>query len=304
MGTEIVSSIKSRDGTTKFLVRLDDGNLIECVLLIQDYGNTVCVSSQVGCKMGCKFCASGCGGFVRNLTVNEMFAQVNLARQQSPEGTKLTHIVLMGMGEPFDNFDNVAEFLRRVDIGARKISVSTCGLPDKIRAFADLKMQVNLCISLHASNDGVRRKIMPIANKYAIADIMSAVKYFFDKTKRRVIFEYALIDNVNCAPEHARELASLLHKAKISYHVNLINLNAGGGALKPPPKPVAMNFMDTLIKSGISCTMRKGKGTDIMASCGQLRLNTSDIRSTMERSDDVRSMAACGQLRRQNEETK
>ena len=263
--------IMSKDGTTKFLVELSDGNFIEVVLLIQDYGNTVCVSSQVGCKMKCAFCASGSCGFVRDLTSEEMLAQVALAKQESPKGTKLSHIVVMGMGEPFDNFDNVAEFLKSVDIGARKISVSTCRLPDKIRKFADLGMQVNLCISLHAPNDLVRGKIMPIAKKHPISEVMAATKYFFDRTRRRVIFEYALIDGVNCLPEHARELARLLHNAKISYHVNLINLNSADTQYKPPPRTVAMKFMDTLIKGGISCTMRKGKGTDIMAACGQLK---------------------------------
>ena len=281
MGTKISNlTIKERlvsnDGTTKFLLRLEDGNCIETVLLIQDYGNTVCVSSQVGCKMGCKFCASGSGGFVRNLTSGEMLAQVNLARTESPKGTRLTHVVLMGMGEPFDNFDNVIQFLDKVEIGARKISVSTCGLPDKIRAFADKAMQVNLCISLHAPNDVVRRKIMPIAERYTVDEIFSAVKYFFDKTKRRVIFEYSLIDGINCMPEHARELAKRLHSAKISYHVNLINLNNFNKDFKPPSRLIAMKFMDTLIKSGISCTMRKGKGQDIMAACGQLKMKQYD----------------------------
>ena len=267
-----VKTFNSRDGTVKFLVKLGDGNFIETVLLVQDYGNTVCVSSQVGCKMRCSFCASGCKGFVRDLTTDEMLAQVELAKSKCPKGTRLSHVVLMGIGEPLDNFDNVMEFLARVDIGARKISLSTCGLPDKIRAFADRGLQVNLCISLHAPNDAVRQRIMPIAKKYSVAEIFDAAKYFFDKTKRRVIFEYALIDGVNSLQEHARELASRLHKAQIAYHVNLINLNNFNKELKPPARETALKFMDTLIKSGISCTMRKGRGTDIMAACGQLRL--------------------------------
>ena len=283
---KIKNTQTARDGTTKFLLELCDGEQIECVLLIQDYGNTVCVSSQVGCKMRCAFCASGSMGFVRNLTANEMLAQVELAKQfnnspfikgVSPTGdggfsNRLTHVVLMGIGEPLDNFDNVMEFLSRVDIGARKISISTCGLPDKIRAFADKKLQVNLCISLHAPNDSIRQRIMPIAKKHPMDELFSAVKYFFDKTKRRVIFEYALIDGVNCAPEHARELAHRLHNAQISYHVNLINLNSFNKDFKKPSRETAKLFMDTLIKNKVSCTMRKGRGGDIMAACGQLKL--------------------------------
>ena len=271
----------SADGTTKFLLKLRDGNLIECVLLVQDYGNTVCVSSQVGCKMGCAFCASGKCGFVRDLVMEEMLVQILICNKhlKTPgagappplQKGEVSHIVIMGCGEPFDNFDNVVAFLRAVDIGARKISVSTCGLPDGIRRFADLGAGYNLCISLHAPNDALRAQIMPIAKRYKIKEVMDAVRYFFNKTKRRVIFEYSLIDGVNCSVECANELADLLHGARISYHVNLIKLNKGGGVLNPPDTKTAMIFMDTLIKRGVSCTMRKGKGQDIMAACGQLR---------------------------------
>jgi 23S rRNA (adenine2503-C2)-methyltransferase len=270
----VVGEQISRDGTKKFLLKLLDGNQIECVLLLQDYGNTVCISSQVGCKMGCAFCASGKNGFVRNLSMEEMLAQVLVARKQSPAGTTLTHVVIMGTGEPFDNFENVANFLKNVDIGARKISVSTCGIPDKIREFADLGLQVNLCVSLHAPNDTIRQRIMPIARTHKIATVMSAVKYFFEKTHRRVIFEYALIDGINAEPENAAELIKLVKSARISAHVNLINLNADGGNLKPPHKEKGLRFMDTLIKGGISVTMRKGRGTDILAACGQLKLQS------------------------------
>jgi len=177
----------------------------------------------------------------------------------------------MGIGEPFDNFENVMEFIEKTDIGARKISVSTCGLPDKIRQFADYGLGVNLCISLHAPNDIIRQKIMPIARRYSIDQVFDAVKYFFEKTKRRVIFEYSLIDGVNCLPEHARELAQRVKSARISYHINLINLNSFNRDFRAPTRAVAMQFMDILIKQGVSCTMRKGKGTDILAACGQLR---------------------------------
>ena len=251
---------------------------VECVLMSQDYGNTVCVSTQVGCRMGCRFCASGASGFVRNLTAGEILAQVLVASSEK----KVSNIVLMGSGEPLDNFENVARFLCLVthpgglNIGARGISLSTVGLPDGIRAFADLGLGVNLCISLHASNDSVRQRIIPMARTHSIADIMAAVRYFFEKTGRRVIFEYILIDSVNCLPEHAGELAKLLRG--FPNHINLINLNhtgrtlEDGTALAPPSKAVAMRFMDALIKQGASCTMRKSRGDDIDAACGQLRL--------------------------------
>jgi|GEM_PF-1204997 len=304
------------DGTTKFLLRLLDGEHIECVLLRQDYGDTVCISSQVGCKMKCAFCASG-SGYVRDLTAVEMLAQVLVARKGGgiafksiapalrfasgdtcadaqllkstpppPRAPNVTHVVIMGSGEPFDNYDNVVEFLDMVDIGARKISVSTCGIPDKIRAFADRGGQQNLCISLHAPNDFIRQQIMPIAKRFSIDEVLASAKYFFEKTHRRVIFEYALIDGVNCSVENAVELAQRLKRLRISYHVNLINLNASGGALKPPSKANAMIFMDTLIKSGVSCTMRKGKGQEIQGACGQLR-----ARGLEESSANVRQVA-------------
>lgn len=266
---------KSADGTRKYLLELNDGQLIETVLLVQDYGNTICISSQVGCRMGCAFCASGTDGLIRNLTAGEMLAQVLLLNRIN----KLSHIVIMGSGEPFDSFDNTIKFLNLVtaadgiNIGARNISVSTSGIVPKIKAFADLKLQVNLCISLHAPNDEIRQKIMPVAKAYPIGELVSAAKYFFDKTKRRVIFEYSLIDDVNCAPEHAVELAKLLRG--FPAHVNLINLNrTPGSPLQPPSREVAMKFMDTLIKSGASCTMRKSRGDDIAAACGQLKLQS------------------------------
>jgi len=325
----VESELVSKDGTRKYLLRLQDNNLVECVLLTQDYGQTVCISSQVGCKMGCKFCASGADGFVRNLTPGEMLAQVLVCVNNSPsqgEGVPrkrsasasaerggVGNIVIMGSGEPFDNFENTAKFLNLVtcaeglNIGARGISVSTVGIPDKIRAFADLNTQVNLCISLHAPNDEIRKTIMPMARVHPIREIIAAAKYFFDKTRRRVIFEYALIDGVNCMPEHARELAFLLKGAGFASHVNLISLNnspshdegvahGAGVGLSAPPRETAMKFiaaelsldnscgytnptretsrifMDTLIKNGVSCTMRKSRGTDIFGACGQLKL--------------------------------
>jgi 23S rRNA (adenine2503-C2)-methyltransferase len=288
---EIVKEQKSKDGTTKFLLRLYDGEMIECVLLKQDYGNTVCVSTQVGCKMACAFCASGADGFVRNLSAGEMLAQVVIARSacttKQSNDEKVTNIVLMGSGEPFDNFDEVTKFLRLTDVGARHISLSTAGIVPKIKEFADLGLQVNLCISLHAPTDEIRQRIMPVAKKWHIKELIDAAKYFFDKTRRRVIFEYSLIDGINCEPEHAVALAKLIKG--FPSHVNLILLNhiprqsddchpfilkGNGGEYRPPCREVAKQFMDTLIKAGASCTMRKSKGEDIMAACGQLRLKS------------------------------
>ena len=263
--------VTSKDGTKKFLLKTITGDFIECVLLTQDYGRTVCISSQVGCKMGCAFCASGRDGFVRNLSAGEMLAQVLVSARQG----RISHIVVMGSGEPFDNYDEVIKFLSLVtaaggiNVGARSISVSTSGIVPKIREFADLGLGVNLCISLHAPNDEIRTGIMPVARKYPIADLLAAAKYFFEKTHRRVIFEYALIDGINTAPEHAVALAKLVKG--FPSHVNLINLNATGGALKPPTRETAMKFMDTLIKAGASATMRKSRGSDIAGACGQLK---------------------------------
>ena len=286
---KVVNRVQSKDGTVKFLLELHDGNLIETVLLTQEYGSTVCVSSQVGCKMGCGFCASGKDGFVRNLSSGEILSQVLIAcvpsgaaqslgcnEGKSDKSKILTNVVIMGSGEPFDNFDNTVKFLDLVsnadgiNIGARNISVSTAGLVPKIKQFADLGLQVNLCISLHAPNDEIRRSIMPVAKSYPMGELIDSAKYFFEKTKRRVIFEYSLIDGVNCAPEHAVQLSKLLKG--FSNHVNLINLNKTEySPMQPPTREVAMKFMDTLIKSGVSVTMRKSKGSDIDAACGQLK---------------------------------
>ena len=285
----IVTEKRSVDGTKKYLLSYQDGertDLIECVLLTQDYGNTVCVSTQVGCRMGCEFCASGKNGLVRNLTAGEILAEVILVNKlnATAKARGVTNIVLMGSGEPLDNFDNVMQFLALVtcadgiNISGRNISLSTSGLVPQIKKFADLGNQVNLCISLHAPNDALRQQIMPIAKRYTVAEIIDAAKYFFQKTHRRVIFEYSLMlkDGVpfNCNVAQAKELANLVRG--FPAHINLINLNplrfAAGATLTPPSRPVAKAFMDAVIKSGVSCTMRKNKGDDIDGACGQLRL--------------------------------
>jgi 23S rRNA (adenine2503-C2)-methyltransferase len=294
---EIVKEQKSKDSTIKFLLKLNDDQLIECVLLEQDYRSTVCISTQVGCKMGCTFCASGANGFVRNLSAGEMLAQILIARSlwaiksptpnptptptktktktkaKSPQETRITNVVLMGSGEPFDNFDNVVKFLGLVPIGARHISLSTLGIAPKIKEFADLGLQVNLCISLHAPTDEIRARLMPAARKWPIKDLIDSAKYFFEKTHRREIFEYSLIDGVNCLPGHAASLAKLVKG--FPNHINLISLNSTGGNLKPPDRHTSMAFMNILIKAGASCTMRKSRGDDIAAACGQLKLQSA-----------------------------
>jgi len=261
---KIVTTETGSDGTVKHLLELVDGERIECVVLSQDYGKTVCVSTQVGCRMRCAFCASGRDGFVRNLSAGEILSQVILA--------KPSRVVLMGSGEPLDNFDNVMKFIELTTIGARNISLSTVGLVDKIRQFADLKTGVNLCISLHAPNDNIRQSLIPMAKKWSIKELIESARYFFEKTGRRVIFEYSLINGINCSPENARELSNLVRG--FPTHVNLINLNSTGTDFKAPPREVGLKFMDVLIKSGTSCTMRKSRGSDILAACGQLKLHT------------------------------
>ncbi|MDR0384179.1 MAG: 23S rRNA (adenine(2503)-C(2))-methyltransferase RlmN [Christensenellaceae bacterium] len=269
----IVNELQSKDGTRKFLLEFADRSLIECVLLQQDYGNTICVSTQVGCRMGCKFCASGADGIVRDLTCGEILAQVILVNKIQ----HVTNIVLMGSGEPFDNYDNVVKFFRLVNsagglnISMRNISVSTCGIVPKIKDFADLQIGVNLCVSLHAPNDTVRRRIMPIANRYSVSQILDAARYFFDKTHRRVIFEYSLIAGINDKIEHAKELSKLIKG--FPNHVNLILVNTFNNEFRQD-KSSAMVFMDTLIKNGTSCTMRRSRGGDIDGACGQLRLRS------------------------------
>ncbi len=296
---EIVTVQTSKDGTKKYLLAYKQNlnserensenlqtDLIECVLLNQNYGNTLCVSSQVGCRMGCRFCASGKNGLVRNLTAGEILAEVLLINRLNSTSTTrgVTNIVLMGSGEPLDNYDNVMQFLRLVtaptgiNISARNISLSTSGLVPQIKKFADENTQVNLCISLHAPNDELRQQIMPIAKRYTIRELVDAAKYYFEKTHRRVIFEYSLMmkdgKTFNCAVGQARELANLVRG--FPAHINLINLNPlhfdANAVLTPPSREIAMTFMDAVIKNGVSCTMRKNKGDDIDGACGQLRL--------------------------------
>lgn len=269
----------SKDGTKKFVIRFGDGEICETVLMKYKYGYTLCVSTQVGCRMGCKFCASGLNGLVRNLSAGEILGQVILANKSlggSSKERKITNIVLMGSGEPLDNYDEVAKFLRLVsakegfNISLRNISLSTCGLCENIYRLADEGLSVTLTISLHAPNDELRKKTMPIANKYTIKEILEACRYFIEKTKRRVAIEYTLIKGVNDDSGCAKELTELLKG--LLCHVNVIPLNyVKERGLIGTTRGEAYKFVDLLTKGGLSATVRRSLGDDIAGACGQLR---------------------------------
>lgn len=266
--------VSKEDSTTKFLFKLENNYVIESVLMKYDYGNAVCISSQVGCKMGCNFCASTLDGLERNLTAGEMLSQIYMVQKEI--GERIRSIVLMGSGEPFDNFDNLMSFLNIVNdkkglnLGQRHITVSTCGIVPKIYEFADKKMQVNLALSLHAPNDELRQTIMPIAKKYSVEETILACKYFAKVTKRRVTYEYALIEGVNDTLECVNEIIMLLRGSLA--HVNLIPINdVKERGYKKSSKNTIKQFANTLQNAGIETTIRRTLGSDINASCGQLR---------------------------------
>ena len=274
----IRESFRSRlDDTEKLLYELADGNLIEGVVMRYHYGDTLCLSTQVGCRMGCRFCASTLEGRVRDLSAGEMLGQVAAVnRYLEPEGRRVHNIVLMGSGEPLDNYDNTVKFLRlvnapeRMNISLRNVSLSTCGLVPQMRAFAREGLPVTLSISLHAPNDEVRKKLMPIANAYAMGDVLAAAREYVEKTGRRVIFEYALVKGVNCELRHADELAARLRGLRC--HVNLIPLNAVRERdLTPPARGDVEAFLRRLEARHISATVRREMGADIEGACGQLR---------------------------------
>lgn len=265
-----------KDDTVKFLFACHDGNIIEGVLMHYHYGYSLCISTQVGCKMGCAFCASTLNGCVRSLTAGEMMAEVLLANRFLGDKGKVGHIVLMGSGEPLDNYDNVVRFLRLVNdanglnISLRNISLSTCGLVPQIGQLKGEKLPVTLSISLHAPNDAIRKQIMPVANAYPIGELMQAVRDYVADTGRRVVLEYALIDELNSKPEHAKELAKLLRG--LQCHVNLIPLNYVDERHLMPASPKAVQtFLSTLESEHISATVRREMGSDIGGACGQLR---------------------------------
>ena len=272
---EVVRKQESqRDGTIKYLWRLSDGNCVETVLMRYRYGNTVCISTEVGCPMGCAFCASTLGGLVRRLEPFEMLDQVLFTQVDS--GLPVSHIVLMGIGEPLDNFDNVMRFLELVNspegmnISMRHISLSTCGLVPKIDALAEKKLQLSLAISLHGPNDEVRNRIMPVNKAYPMDQLLAACSRYYDATSRRIHFEYAMIDGLNDSPEAARELLRRLKG--LQAHVNLIPLNhVEESPLKPSSRKAVATFQKILEDGGITATVRRTLGGDIDASCGQLR---------------------------------
>ncbi len=276
---KIISTLRSSDGTEKYLFGLSDGNIIEGVLMKYKYGNTQCVSTQVGCRMGCKFCASTLGGLVRNLSSGEILSQVltvNALHGGNEKDRAVTNIVLMGSGEPLDNYEEVLSFLKNItasggiNVSARNISLSTCGLVPKIYSLADEGLPVNLTISLHQVTDEGRARTMPVAKKYKIAEILKACSYYFQKTGRRYIFEYSLIAEENCDKEHAEALIKLL-KGK-PCHVNLIRLNeVEERELKTVTEKQAYSFLESLTKGGLSATLRRQIGVDVGGACGQLR---------------------------------
>lgn len=275
---KIYKTFKSKDKTIKFLFKLNDNNLIEGVLMQYKFGKTLCVSTQVGCKMNCAFCASGLN-FVRNLTAGEILGQitaVNAYLKATAKDRAITNIVLMGSGEPLDNFDNVTKFLKLVtsengfNFSVRNITVSTCGLTTKIEKLADLGLSVTLAISLHAPNNKIRREIMPISKSYTIESVIEAAKYYYTITNRRVIIEYALIKGVNDSLECARQLSHLLEN--LTCHVNLIRLNdvTERGLIGTPENKMNL-FLRELLINGTSATIRRSLGDDIDGACGQLR---------------------------------
>lgn len=268
---------ESKDGTVKFLFELHDGHTIETVIMKHQYGNSLCVTTQVGCRIGCTFCASTLGGLKRNLTAGEIVAQVVKAQQMlDARGERISSIVVMGIGEPLENYEALMAFIHIVNhpkglkIGQRHITVSTSGIVPNIYLFANEKTQVGLAISIHAPNDELRSKLMPVNRRYPFSELMEACRYYIRTTGRRLTFEYALIGNVNDRPEHAEELSRVLHG--MLCHVNLIPVNhVPERKYERTPKKDIFQFKDILERNKISVTIRREQGHDIEAACGQLR---------------------------------
>ena len=271
---EILYKESAIDKTRKYLFKLPDGNIIESVFMRYKHGNSVCISSQVGCRMGCRFCASTLDGLLRNLSPSEMLDQIYKISRST--GERVSNIVLMGAGEPMDNFDNVLKFIEIINseqglnISQRNITVSSCGLVPKIKELADKKLQITLALSLHAADDETRKSLMPIANKYSIKEVLDACRYYFDTTKRRVSFEYGLVAGVNDTKEEALKLSRLIKNMQA--HVNLIPINPiKERDYKEPTHKNVLTFKQILEKSGIQATVRREMGRDIDGACGQLR---------------------------------
>jgi 23S rRNA (adenine2503-C2)-methyltransferase len=261
-----------KDGTRKFLFALEDGVLIESVRIEYSFGYSVCISAQAGCRMGCRFCVSASGGLLRNLTAGEMCAQVYAVSGGSSQ--KPAGIVLMGCGEPLDNFDQTLRFLELIshqkglNMGGRHITVSTCGLVPQMKELAALKLQINLAVSLHSADDQIRKSLMPVAKRYSIGELMEACRYYIKQTNRRITFEYALVRGLNDSPDDAAALGALL--AGMLCHVNLIPLNPGAGGYSPSRRQEAEAFAAILKRSRIQTTVRRTIGSDVDAACGQL----------------------------------
>ena len=262
------------DGTKKYLFALADGNVVESVLMHYKHGNSVCISSQVGCRMGCKFCASTLDGLKRNLMPSEMLDQVYAITRES--GERVSNVVVMGTGEPLDNYENLLRFItlltdeNGLHISQRNLTVSTCGIVPKMRKLAQEKLQITLALSLHAATDAVRRELMPVANTYSLAELMEVCTYYFEQTGRRITFEYSLVRHVNDADKDARQLAQLIRG--MNCHVNLIPVNPIKERNYVQSDKQAVNdFRNKLIKSGITATIRREMGRDIDGACGQLR---------------------------------
>ncbi len=283
--------VSKLDGTVKFLYSLRDGNCVEGVLMRYKYGVSLCVSTQVGCRMGCRFCASTLEGCVRNLTAGEMLGEILCANRFLDGKEKVSHVVLMGSGEPLDNYDEVMKFLRLlreeegIRLSLRNVSLSTCGLVPEMKRFAEENLPVTLCVSLHAPNDEIRRQTMPIANRYSIAEILEACRIYIARTGRRVIFEYALSEGQNSSEACARELAGVLRG--LQCHVNLIPLNVVRERnMKGVREETVRRFLRVLEEQHISATRRREMGDDIEGACGQLR------RKTLKTGNETRSAAA------------
>ena len=275
---DIVRHQVAKDATEKLLLRLHDGELVECVLMRDPDRRTVCISTQVGCAMGCVFCASGLLGVKRNLTPTEIIEQVLVLHRMMKDDEQITNVVVMGIGEPLANYRSLMDSLRFLTakdgfgLGARRITVSTVGLPDKIRELAQSGQQYNLAVSLHAPNDALRTEIVPVNKSIGIQEILLAADDYFEMTGRRISYEYVLMSGINDHPQHAEELATLLRGRNA--HVNLIPMNGVSELVMTAPRdPETQQFLEILEHRGITATVRKRKGADIDAACGQLRLN-------------------------------
>lgn len=277
--TILKKQVSKRKDTAKYLFSLPDGNTVESVWMKYHHGNSVCISSQVGCRMGCTFCASTLGGLVRSLTAGEMLSQIYEIQKET--GERVSNVIVMGMGEPLDNYDNLIRFIRMLSdenglhISQRNITVSTCGLVEKIYRLAEEKLQITLAISLHAPNDDIRRQTMPVANKYSIDEMIKACRYYEEKTGRRITFEYSMIKGVNDSKENAEELANLVKG--LNCHINLIPLNEvkERKCLRSEDRDI-LDFKIILEKKRKTVTIRREMGSDIDAACGQLRKKFSD----------------------------